>query len=48
MTMKTDEKPRPASKRLTLHPLTLDNALRAALKTPLPGKQARARAKARK
>lgn len=40
--------PKPTSKRLSLYPLTLDNALRAALKTPLPGKQARARAKARK
>ena len=45
---KTDAAPKPASKRLTLHPLTLDDALRAALKTPLPGKQARAEAKPQK
>jgi len=46
-TMKTTS-PKPTSKRLTLHPLSLDKALRAALKTPLPGKQARARAKRQK
>lgn len=49
---KTTEKPstktKPASKRLSLYPLSLDNALLAALKTPLPGKEPRARAKARK
>jgi len=48
MTEKTVEKPKPASKRLTLHPLSLDNALRAALRTPLPGKQARAKPKPQK
>jgi len=45
---KPDAAPKPTSKRLTLHPLSLDKALRAALKTPLPGKRARARVKARK
>ena len=46
MTTKTDStaKPKPTSKRLSLYPLSLDAALRAALKTPLPGKQARAKA----
>jgi hypothetical protein len=39
---------KPAKKRLTLHPLALDDALRAALKTPLPGKEPRAEAKGRK
>ena len=32
-------------KPLSLHPLSLDEALRAALKTPLPGKKPRAEAK---
>jgi hypothetical protein len=44
---KTPAEPKP-SKRLTLHPLTLEDALRAALRTPLPGKQARAETKAQK
>ena len=47
---KTPDAPNPphAKKRLTLYPLTLDDALRAALKTPLPGKRARAEARGRK
>jgi hypothetical protein len=47
---KTPDAPNPphAKKRLTLHPLTLEDALRAALRTPLPGKQARAETKAQK
>jgi hypothetical protein len=42
----TDNKPK--SKRLSLYPLKLDDALRAALNTPLPGKQPRAQAKGQK
>ena len=47
-TSKPDPNPPHAKKRLTLHPLALEDALRAALKTPLPGKEPRAAAKGRK
>ena len=47
-TNKPEPNPPHAKKRLSLHPLTLDEALRAALQTPLPGKQARAEAKGQK
>ena len=42
MPTKPDPNPPHAKKRLSLHPLSLEDALRAALKTPLPGKRARA------
>ena len=45
---KLEPNPPHAKKRLSLYPLSLDDALRAALKTPLPGKQPRAEAKGRK